>query len=252
MPDARGLDDPARTELVRRRIREKPALRMLYEEAYGRYVELLGRCPRQGVALELGAGLGFAKAHARQLVTTDVLPYPGLDVVADAVALPFASGRLRAILMLNVFHHLPDAAAFLREAERCLAPGGRVLIVDQHPGWISAPILRHLHHEPFDVQARTWSCPTAGPLSGANGALTWIVFRRDRRALAQVAPGLEVVSYRPHTPTRYWLAGGLQRWSLLPKRAFGIATRIDRALARTAPQLASFVDVELVRTAGPR
>ena len=245
-----ALDDPGRGEAIRRRILSKPALRMLYEEVYERYASLLRRCPPGGLAVELGAGAGFARERVSGLVTADLLAYPGLDLVADAAALPFASGSLRAIVMLNVFHHLPDAAGFLGEADRCLAPGGRLLVVDQHTGWISAPILRHAHHEPFEPNARTWSFPSSGPLSGANGALAWIVFVRDRHRLGEVAPGLELVGYRPHTPLRYWLAGGLKRWSLLPGRAFRAATLVDLALTRAAPQLGSFVDVELVKAAG--
>ena len=78
-------------------------------------------------------------------------------------------------------------------------------------------------------------------------ALAWMVFERDRERLAREFPGLELVRYRPHSPLRYFLAGGLKSWSLLPGRAFGAATALDRALTRLSPRFGSFVDVELVR-----
>lgn len=156
--------------------------------------------------------------------------------------------------MMNVFHHIPDVEAFLNEARRCLAPGGRLLIVDQYPGWLGRGIYRHLHHEPFDADAKEWRFETKGPLSGANGALAWMVFVRDRARFESRFPELKMADLRPHSPLRYWLAGGLKAWCLLPGWAFGLASRLDRTLVRLSPQWASFMDVELVRcpTAGAK
>jgi SAM-dependent methyltransferase len=151
------------------------------------------------------------------------------------------------IILLNVFHHLPDVAAFLREAQRALAPGGRVLILDQHRGWISEPILRWAHHEPYEPGARDLAFASTGPLSGADGALAWIVFERDRERLAGVAPELRLERHRPAYPLSYWLAGGLKPWSLLPGPLFGAARAVDAALAAPVPRLGSFVEIDLVR-----
>ena len=135
-----ALDDPARAHEIRSRIRGKPALERWYRECYAKYAECIERCPPVGHVVELGAGAGFAKESLPAVHTTDLLPYRGIDSVADATRFPYPDGSLRAILMLNVFHHIADAAAFLAEAERCLVAGGRVFMVDQHPGWItSAP-----------------------------------------------------------------------------------------------------------------
>jgi hypothetical protein len=72
------------------------------------------------------------------------------------------------------------------------------------------------------------------------------VFCRDRALLEARHPGLRLERYRPHTPLRYFLAGGLKPWSLLPGFAFPLASALDRALVRLSPELGSFVDVELV------
>ena len=104
-----------------------------------------------------------------------------------------------------------------------------------------------MHHEPFRMDASEWNFESTGPLSGANGALTWIVFQRDRKRFQILFPQLELVRYEPHSPFRYWLSGGLKHWSLLPSWAFGPATALDRVLVRVAPETGSFVDVELVK-----
>ncbi|MBK8443443.1 MAG: hypothetical protein IPL35_08515 [Sphingobacteriales bacterium] len=38
---------------------------------------------------------------------------------------------------------------------------------------------QNFHHEPFQPEAASWEIPSTGPLSGANGALPWIIFKRD-------------------------------------------------------------------------
>jgi len=213
---------------------------------YAAYAACIARAPAGGRILEIGSGAGFAADGLPGLIASDILAYAHLDLVLDARRLPFAAGTLRAILMFNAFHHIPDVGALLAECERVLRPGGRVLIVDQHPGVIGGPILRYVHREPFRPEAG-WTFESSGPLAGANGALCWIVFQRDRAIFVQRFPGLTIVRYQPHTPLRYWLSGGLTRWTLLPRMLYGAASAVDRLLAAAWPDTGSFVDVELVR-----
>lgn len=241
------LDDPSRSAELQRIIQGKPALKRLYGETYARYAACLARCPAEGLAVELGSGGGFVKDVLPEVITSDVIPYPDVDRVVDGTAMPFADGSVRALFLLNVLHHIPDVSAFLRECERVLMPGGRVLVADQYPGFVGKFVYRHLHHEPFDMQATEWRFPSKGPLSDANGALAWIVFERDRARFEREHPALRLDAFVRHTPLRYWLAGGLKRWSLLPNALFSAATWVDRALLRLSPRFASFLDVELVR-----
>jgi len=243
------LDDPGRYDEIRRILGKKKFLRRLYRESYQKFAECLSRCPREGIALELGSGAGFVKEVVPEMTTSDVIPYPGVDRILNAAALPFADGSLRGIFMLNVFHHLPDAGKFLTEAQRCLRPGGRVFMVDQHLGWISTWILKYGGHEPFSPESEEWSFDSSGPVSGANGALAWIVFRRDIERFSKLCPTLRLERYEPHTPLRYWISGGLKFWALTPGWSFGMMTSVDRVLTRIHPDLGSFVDIELVKRA---
>jgi SAM-dependent methyltransferase len=243
----RGLDHPDRKTEIERRIRSKPFLKQIYRDVYRRYEQCLKRCPTEGKAIELGSGAGFLREVLPEVETTDVLPYPGLDHVVDACALPYEDASLRAILMFDVFHHIPDVGRFLQEAVRCLLPGGRILIVDQNLGWISEPILKYVHHEPFHPEASTWSFETTGPLSGANGALAWIVFERDAERFRAEFPLLQCDRHEAHTPLAYWLSGGLKAWSLVPGWSYSLVKRVDQFLVRLSPRFASFVDIELLR-----
>lgn len=242
-----NLDDPSRITELRNSIAKKKTLRHYYHNVYTRYAECLARCPASGVALELGAGAGFTKEVCPEMLTSDILPYDGLDCTLDACHLPFRDASLRFIAMHNVFHHIPDVTAFLREAARCLQPGGRMLIVDQHPGLISTPILTRFHHEPFDMKRRHWEFETSGPLSGANGALAWIVFSRDKARFDREFPSLRVQRYQTHTPLLYWLIGGLKSWSLVPVGMAAFAEKLDDFLSSLSARFDSFVDIELTR-----
>ena len=244
------LDDPRRAETIKSRVQGKGFLRRFYGEVYNRFAESLSRCSAGGAAIELGSGLGFVEERLPGIKKTDILPYPRLHAVLDATRLPFASESLAFICMLDVFHHIPDVGAFLAEAERCLRPGGRIFMVDQYPGWISEPLYRHVHTEPYRPEAREWRFDSTGPLSGANGALAWIVFRRDLKIFEARYPKLRVRMYRPHSPVRYWVSGGLKWWTLVPGAAFPLMTRVDRMLSRIWPKLASFVDIEIEKTIG--
>lgn len=243
-----NLDDPSRGNEIRETILSKPSLTALYREFYDRYLHALQRAQVSGLAVEIGAGAGFSADVVPELVASDILAYPKLDVVFDATRMPFADGSLRFICMLNVFHHIPDVGAFLSEAQRGLAPGGRILILDQHRGWISRWILAYAHGEPYDDRTLDWHFTTTGPLSGANGALAWIVFRRDLARFHHLFRNLKVIRYRPHTPLRYWLTGGLKSWNLLPPWLFPLASFVDSMLLSVNENFGSFVEIEIVKT----
>jgi SAM-dependent methyltransferase len=232
-PTTRGLDidSPATTALRREIVREKGFLRRLYEEWYGCIREALPAAP--GTVVELGSGAGFMAEHIDGLVTSEVFATPGAQLVLDGARLPFASDSLRAIVMTDVFHHIAAPRAFLAEAHRALRPGGRVVMIEPWvTGW-SRFVYRRFHHEPFEPGAAAWEFPSTGPLSGANGALPWIVFQRDRAVLEREFPALRVLEVRPLMPMAYLWSGGVGMRSLLP----GIAYRPWRALERALPPL---------------
>lgn len=243
------LDDSSRHQELTKLIRKKGAMNRWYREIYAKYLVSLNQCPKNGLVLELGSGCGFAKDLIPEIITSDIIAYPGNDRIIDGTCIDFPDNSLRFICLLNVLHHISDAESFFREASRCLVPGGRIFIMDQYAGWISSMIFKHFHHEPFRPDAEDWRFESIGPLSGANGALSGIIFERDKNLFAELFPEFRILAYKPHTPIRYWLAGGIKAWSLLPGWAFPIATMIDKALLKISPKFGSFIDIELEKTA---
>jgi len=219
-PLTKGLDiDAPETTILRRRIvREKAFLRRVYEEWY---LSLVCEIPQgEGAILEIGAGAGFLKGIRPDVIVSEYFLVPGIDVVLDGGSLPFADGSLKAIIMTNVFHHLPQPGDFLREASRCLRSGGVVAMIEPWSSRWSRLIYTHFHHEPFHPDAQQWSFEATGPLSGANGALPWIVFWRDRALFEKSFPQLQIHSIEPRMSFRYLLSGGLSFISLQPGWTF--------------------------------
>ena len=172
------------------------------------------------------------------MLSSEIVAWQGVSLVVDAHALPFPAGRLRAVVMTNVFHHLPNARGFLREAARAVRPGGAVVMVEP---WVTAwsrLVYRHLHEEPFEPDAAEWEFPSSGPVSGANNALPWIVFARDRARLERDEPFM---------PISYLLSGGMSYRSLMPGFSYALWRAAESAAAPLMGALAMFALVVLRR-----
>ena len=222
---ADALDDPETTATRRTLLRNGGYLRKLYEHWYDLLVEQLPRI--SGEVLELGSGGGFLDDLIPDLRTSDVMSIPGVELLVDARSLPFKDRALRAIVGTKVLHHVPDIDRFFAEAQRTLAPNGRLVFIEPWPTLLSKLVYRFLHHEPFD-QSRDWSIPAGGPLTAANGALPWIVFHRDRTDFERRFPYLRVVSIDPLMPFSYLVSGGIGRSWPLPARLFQIVEWLER------------------------
>ena len=229
-PATRGLaiDDPATTTIRRTIVREKKFLRNIYDEWYAKVTAALPTV--KGQVLELGSGAGFLDKYIPGLITSEVFICPDIQVVLDARRIPLPSGSLRAIVMTDVLHHIPCTPDFFAEADRCLAPGGAIIMVEP---WVSAWsrfVYQNLHHEPFVPLAKDWTFPESGPLSGANGALPWIIFERDRSEFHRRFPNLKVAQIEPMMPFCYLVSGGVSLRCLVPAASFGIWRACERTL----------------------
>lgn len=231
-PLTAGLDinDPKTTELRRRIIKSKPFLFRIYDEWYRCMASQIP--PGPGGVLEIGSGGGFLGEYIPDLITSDILPCDGVDRVIDACThLPCDDNSLKAVLMLNVFHHLPDPNKFLSECSRSLRPGGMVIMVEPWVTPWSSLIYKNLHHEPFDESAQEWKIISEGPLSGANGALPWILFARDKTKYAKFFPVLHIECISPMMPFRYLVSGGIATRSFIPGCAYPLFRLVEYLLA---------------------
>lgn len=251
LPEARqmtNLDDAGNQVLMRRIIARKPLLRAVYRDFYG---QLLAGVAGLAPVVELGSGAGFLARLRPDIITSDVLPYGGLDVTFSGLHLPFRAGSVGAFVMVDVFHHVQDAARFLAEMSRCLRPGGRIVMVEPANTRFARFVYGGFHHERFDP-AGSWQMAPGGPLSQANMALPWIVFSRDEEKRRQMFPELRVRSRAHHSPLQYLLSGGLSIRPLMPMGMYGSLRRLEAWLAPWAHLLAMFMTIDVEKVAsGP-
>jgi len=243
------LDSPLTTERRRAIVAGKPFLRQIYDEWYRSLAQRLPSGP--GRVLELGSGAGFFDEYVPDVIRSEVFHCSGLDVIADACQLPFAADSLRAIVMTDVFHHVPDVRRFMREASRSVRPGGVIAMVEPWSTTWSRFIYSRFHHEAFRPDVGPWEFEATGPLSSANGALPWIVFSRDRATFEREFPQWTVEEITPGMPLRYLLSGGISLRALMPGWSFAAWRGVERLMLPLMDEVAMFATISLRRSDVP-
>lgn len=249
-PLVRGVNIDSVEATLRHRyiIQEKSFLKNIYLAWYASILASLGE-KRSGAILELGSGGGFFKEVFSGLITSEIFHIQFVDVVLDGLSLPFGKGALNGIVMVDVFHHLPDVRRFLGRAARCVKPGGMIVMIEPWVTPWSRMVYARLHHEPFDPGAGYWHFQDGGRMSGANSALPWIVFDRDRCGFEQEFPEWRIQDIVLHTPFAYLLSGGLSFRNVIPGALFGPIARIEDKIKPWMKYFAMFAKIVLVRNA---
>jgi SAM-dependent methyltransferase len=241
-----NLDDKRTTLLHRDIILHKKFLKKIYQHWYNIFSNESKTIPL-GPSLEIGSGGGFIKEIMHQVITSDVQPLEHCDKCFSADKIPFEEKELSAIYMINVFHHLPKPIDFLKEADRTLKMGGKIIMIEPANSIWGRFVYKNFHHELFDSNGG-WEINSSGPLSGANGALPWIVFQRDKNQFKRLFPNLHIHSIKFEMPFLYLLSGGVSRKSFVPESSFDIFKMIEKILSPFSKYLSMFQVIVIVKT----
>ena len=103
-------------------------------------------------------------------------------------------------------------------------------------------VYTHLHPEPFLPEA-DWEIPDSGPLSGANGALPWIVFERDRQIFQSRHPQWRINKIEPMMPVAYLASGGVSMRSLMPGWLYRPVRGMERLLSQKTWAMFAFIEI---------
>ena len=220
MRDGLTLD---KRQLNHRRVWEsKRTIRLLYRDFHQR---LLASCPA-GAVLDIGGGTAHIKEVRTDVVCADILPFPGIDVVADAHRLPFPDSAFSGIVMLDVLHHIERPIEFLQEASRILKSGGRLAMMEPAMTLLARQFYHHFHDEPvemgIDPLALKLISPDRDPFD-ANQAIPTLLFASPtaRKRVEQYVPSLRVQSVKWTSLFAYPMSGGFQDWCLIPASMVG-------------------------------
>ena len=196
---------------------KKKAVRLLYRDFHR---QLFESCP-EGRVLDIGGGTAHIKEFRPDVVSTDILKFPGIDVVADAHRLPFRDEFFAGVVMLDVLHHLERPLEFLREASRVLKPSGRLAMIEPAMTILARRFYDRFHEEPVDMTADPFAPvvidPDRDPFD-ANQAIPTLLFATAaaRRRVEQTIPSLRVRKVDWQSLFAYPMSGGFQKWSLIP------------------------------------
>jgi SAM-dependent methyltransferase len=153
-----------------------------------------------GKTLDVGGGLGPYRKYLSGVsyFSIEINSLLGPDIVGSALELPVLTNSIDALLMNDVLEHLPDPAAAIREAFRCLRPGGKV--------FATTPFLWNLHYEPHDYYRFT-------------GYALRYLFEKEGFVAIRVDPMGRVFSYLATRIAEKWFNLATKLFFFLPKRA---------------------------------
>jgi len=243
------IDIQAHEVLIKhRRIwREKAVLRRIYDEEF--FARLLSYSRPGRISIELGGGPGFFKELLPSVLCTDLILSPWLDAVVDAQRLPFRTSSIGNIFGLDMLHHLASPMMFLKEAQRVLISGGRLILVEPWISPFSHFVYRYLHQEECDLSARPWDANGNEVASGkrafeGNQAIPYLLFGPERlvQTLATLSE-MKAVAIEPFCLFAYLLSFGFKPMNLLPIFLYPLVSKLEQ---RTLPLWRSVAALRVV------
>jgi SAM-dependent methyltransferase len=218
---------------------QKPVLREIYHDYYQRICAVA----TTGLTLEVGGGSGNLKEYLPEVITTDIVTTPWLDISCDAQTLPFRTASFSNIVGMDVLHHIERPIRFLREAQRLLKPGGRLILLEPAITPISWIFYNFFHEEPVILK----DDPLAdGPLTpgrkpfDANQAIPSLLVGKYRQELAQKVSQLSLKNVEYLSLWAYPLSGGFKRWCLVPRSWLRSLLVIEKSLERLLGRVMGF------------
>jgi SAM-dependent methyltransferase len=137
----------------------KPLLQKLYADFYELIAKNLSKLPAAKI-VELGSGLGNIRNVIPNCLRTDLFPNPWIDQLENAYKLSFADETISDLILTDVFHHLKYPGTALKEFERVLRKGGRVIMLEPCMSALGLLVYGIPHDEPIAITKKIeWFAP---------------------------------------------------------------------------------------------
>lgn len=128
----------------RDRLAAPPDPFLVTERTRRRLQDLVDSAPAGSVVFNVGAGY---TDYGPKVLNIDIFDSGTTDVIASALALPFADGAADLVILQGVLEHVDDAQRTLDECRRVLKPGGLF--------YTEMPFLQPYHESPIDMRRAT-------------------------------------------------------------------------------------------------
>jgi SAM-dependent methyltransferase len=219
---------------------QKAALRVLYADYHSR---LTAACP-DGPLLDIGGGTAHIKQARSDVLSVDILPFPGIDAVCDAHCLAFPDRQFAGVIMIDVLHHLERPMAFLKVAARVLRPRGVLAMIEPGKSPVAYPIYHCLRQEPVDMSVDPFASTQAkrprDPFD-ANQAIPALLFDAgNRRRLNELVPELTVRYVDWLSLFAFPLSGGFKPWCLISSQFAAALVKFEDMLPMTTRRFFGF------------
>ena len=212
----------------------KPMLRAVFTNFHHMFERLDRRyLAADGLRVEIGAGVAPIRDSYPDVLATDIVQGSDLDCVLDAERMDLPDDSVRVFFGQNCFHHFPHPTHFFEELERVLPVGGGAILLEPYYGPLASFLFRRMFRtEGYDKTYPSWETPATGPMNGANQALSYIVFRRDRAEFERRFPRLRIAHQEICSNyLMYLFSGGLNFRQLWPDKALPLLAIIQRLLS---------------------
>lgn len=208
---------------------QKTLLREIYHDFYRQIISQLSSI--SGKTLEIGSGSGNFKEFYPNIISSDIDHQLWLDMHFDAHKLPFKEGELVNIVMVDVFHHLRNPIIFLNEAYRALKSGGKIIMVEPYPSFISKIIYKLFHPEPFAYNVDYFSKKFRGQDKTpweSNQAIPYLFFFKDiNKFNSQFRNKFVINKTDKFSFILYPLSGGFENKQFIPNIFIPIIEKLE-------------------------
>lgn len=228
------VDGAKRLELHRKMLEKKRMLREVFTDFHHLFRRLEEQfLSGEGARVELGAGVSPMRDSYPEVLATDIVDAPHLDKVVNAETMDLRDKSVKVIYGQNCFHHFPHPDRFFQELNRVLVPGGGCILLEPYYGPFATYLYKRLFRtEGFDKTYPSWETPVVGPMNGANQALSYIVFIRDKNLFETRHKNLKIV----HRETagnylKYLISGGLNFRQMLPDSFTGFIGFVEKIIS---------------------
>src|SRR5688572_9075614 len=210
----------------------KPLLQTLYGDFYRLVAAKLCNLPDPKI-VELGSGLGNIHEVIPNCLRTDLFPNPWIDQIENAYKLSFADESVSDLILTDVFHHLKYPGTALKELQRVLQKGGRVIMLEPCISALGLIVYGALHSEPIAITKKIewiapdgWS-PESVDYYAAQGNASRIFVGRRFRAKLKDWKRVETIQL---SAIAYAASGGYSKPQLYPTSILPMIKGMEKIL----------------------